>query len=169
MGSLFLSRAANRVLLPVGAALLAATSAFGHTTLDQPNGGEVLPAGSTYTIEWHVVVQHNTLDWDLWYSTTGAGGPWIPIALDLPVGDPTAGSVHTFAWTVPNDPSGQVRVRVRQDNSSADYEDVSDADFMIQVATIPTLPQWGMIVMTLLLVGAGAVVLSRRRGAPIPV
>jgi hypothetical protein len=102
-----------------------------HTTLQVPNGGEVLAGGSSFTIRWRVDIQHNTENWDLWYSTTGVGGPWIVIAEDLPVGDPTAGSVHTYEWTVPDFPTTEARVRVRQDNSATDYLDISDADFVI--------------------------------------
>ena len=88
----------------------------GHVILLDPDGGEVLDVGSGITIRWTVAIQHNMEDWDLWYSNTGEGGPWIEIATDLPAGDPTAGSIHTYEWTVPNNQSNQIRVRVRQDN-----------------------------------------------------
>lgn len=105
--------------------LVALSSLSAHVALDSPNGGEELEVGSTFTIEWHVVIQHNQLNWDLSYSTSGAGGPWIDIAVDLPVGDPSMGSMHSYEWTVPDDLSDQVRVRVIQDNSSVDYSDLS--------------------------------------------
>jgi len=47
-------------------------------------------------------------------------------------GDTAAGSLHSFTWTVPDDPSTTVRVRVRQDNTGTDYFDVSDADLAIE-------------------------------------
>jgi hypothetical protein len=71
-----------------------------------PNGGEVLVVGSTFTIQWQVVVPHNTLNWNLEYSISGPSGPWLPIAIDLPVG------MTSYQWTVPNAPSTEVRVRV---------------------------------------------------------
>ena len=121
------SAGAEAALLLLGFAALAAA----HVELDLPNGAELIDAGSVYTVTWQVAKEHNLLNWDLWYSTTGAGGPWIPIATDLPPGDPSSGSIHTFDWTVPATPSAQVRVRVQQDNAGEDYEDSSDADLSI--------------------------------------
>lgn len=118
------------------ACLMFANPARGHVILDAPNGGEVLQGESTFTITWHIQIQHNLQNWDLWYSTTGAGGPWITIAMDLPPGDPSAGSVHTYDWTVPNTPSDQARVRVKMDNSGTDYEDISNADFTISACAL---------------------------------
>jgi len=105
--------------------------AAAHVELDLPNGAELIDAGSVYTVTWHVAKEHNLLNWDLWFSSSGASGPWIPIATDLPPGDPSTGSIHTFDWTVPATPSAQVRVRVQQDNAGEDYEDSSDADLSI--------------------------------------
>ena len=102
-----------------------------HVALDEPNGGEGLEAGSTFTITWHVIIQHDLQNWDLWYSTTGANGPWIAIAMDLPAGDPSGGSVHTYEWTIPDAVTDRARVRVRQDNSGTDYYDISDGNFAI--------------------------------------
>lgn len=119
------ARATLLIIAALGSALAA------HVTLDAPNGGEVLTIGDEVVIEWTLAIQHNTENWDLWYSISGANGPWIPIVADLPLGDPAAGSVHTFLWVVPVDPSEQVRVRVRQDNSGLDYEDISDDDLTI--------------------------------------
>jgi len=69
-----------------------------HVTLDFPNGGEVLEAGSVAQIEWHDVITHGSADYDLWYSTTGPDGPWIVIDSDLP----PSGS---YDWVVPDTPS----------------------------------------------------------------
>ena len=118
--------------LVIGFLLAASGAAYGHVRLNAPNGGERLAVGCTYTIEWTVVIQHSTLNWDLWYSTTGPNGPWITIEMDLPRGNTSVGSIHTYEWTVPNAVSEQVRVRVRMDNSGTDYLDISNADFAIQ-------------------------------------
>ena len=96
-----------------------------HVALVAPNGGEVLLVGSTFTIQWQIVVPHTTLNWDLEYSISGPAGPWLAIAIDLPVG------MTSYAWTVPNTPSTQVRVRVTQDNTGTDYSDISDANLAI--------------------------------------
>lgn len=106
-------------------------AASGHVALDDPNGGETLDAGSVFTITWHVAVQHDTVDWDLWYSTDSPAGPWTEIAMDLPAGDIAVNAVHLFDWTVPAATADSAWVRVRQDNTGTDYEDVSDGAFSI--------------------------------------
>jgi hypothetical protein len=69
-------------------------------------------------------VSHGPAIYDLWYSTTGPDGPWIAIAGGI---DPP----RSFDWVVPDTPSNQVRVRVKQDNADEDYFDVSDSDLAI--------------------------------------
>jgi hypothetical protein len=119
-----------RSVLLAGFALVLAVPAWGHVALDNPNGDEVLGVGSVFTITWHVVIAHDLQNWDLWYSTD-SGTNWIPIAMDLPTGNPDAVSIHAYDWTVPDTPSDQARVRVRMDNSGTDYYDESKADFTI--------------------------------------
>ena len=123
------------VLVAAAASLAIAKPASAHVVLDLPNGGEDLVVGSTYTIQWHIAIAHTLQNWDLWYSTTGAAGPWIPIAMNLPPGSGAVGSVHTYDWEIPDTPSDQVRVRVRMDNSGKDYEDISNANLSIIPAT----------------------------------
>ena len=125
-----------RSVLLAGFALVLAIPAWGHVALDNPNGDEVLEVGSVFTITWHVVIAHDLQNWDLWYSTD-SGTNWIPIAMDLPTGNPDAGSVHTYDWTVPDTPSDQARVRVRMDNSGTDYYDESKEDFTIASGACP--------------------------------
>lgn len=120
------TRRMRRVMRWGGAWALLATPLAAHTDILLPNGGEVLVPGSMYTIEWTIVIAHNQNNWDLWYSTEGSGGPWIPIATDLPPGSATVGSVHSYDWTVPDAPSDNVFVRVRMDNTGTDYFGVSD-------------------------------------------
>ena len=117
----------------VAAVVLAcsATAARAHVALDDPNGGEVLEVGSVFTIEWHILIQHNQQNWDLWYSPVGSGGPWTTIVMNLPAGSFSVGSVHTYDWTIPDVVDDTVWVRVRMDNSGTDYYDVSNAPFSI--------------------------------------
>lgn len=115
------------------AAALCAAPLCAHVHLLAPNGGEILRAGAVTVIRWEVSVQHDTQNWDLWYSVSGANGPWLPIAMDLPPGNISRGARHEYRWTVPATASTQVRVRVRQDNSGLDYEDISDSDLTITV------------------------------------
>lgn len=108
-----------------------AVAAYGHVILESPNGGELLHAGSVYNIEWRVLIGHDTQNWDLYYSTESVGGTYMPIVIDLPVGDGSTGSMHTYAWTVPNVVADLAWVRVVQDNSSVDYQDSSNFPFAI--------------------------------------
>lgn len=123
-----LSRSTLSLLLLAAALFGGARSLRAHVKLDNPNGGERLQIGSVFTIRWHIQINHNLQNWDLWYSTTGANGPWIPIVMDLPA------SARSYQWnvqTVPAKFSSRVRVRVRMDNSGQDYEDISDGDLTI--------------------------------------
>jgi hypothetical protein len=124
------------VLVAFGVLFAVVVPADGHVILDDPNGGEVFEAGTVVTVSWRIQIQHLLQNWDLWYSTTGAGGPWISIAQNLPPGSPSPGSVHTYEWTVPESASTQVRVRVRMDNAGTDYEDVSNFNFTIELAAV---------------------------------
>ena len=123
----------SSVLTPAVALTLSLTGvAAAHTYLISPNGGEELASGTTVTIEWENTIQHATIDWDLWYSTESAEGPWIAIALDLPAGDDPTGAILTHDWNIPSDlEDDTVWVRVRQDNKGNDYEDASDAPFQV--------------------------------------
>ena len=128
----------NGVVVAAAAAVVMANPARAHVHLHFPNGGEVLEVGSIYTIEWHIVIAHDLLNWDLWYSTTGPTGPWIAIAMNLAPGSGAVGSIHTYGWTIPDAVSDQVRVRVRMDNYfDPDYYDVSDGNLSIVPAPAP--------------------------------
>ena len=122
------------VLLMAAVLALSASPARAHVTIDAPNGGEQLEVGSVFSITWRITIQHTLLNWDLWYSTTGAGGPWTPIAMNLPAGSSFPGSIHTYNWTIPAVVDDSVWLRVRMDNSYTDYYDVSNAPFSITPA-----------------------------------
>ena len=76
------------------AGFMFATPAMAHVTLFTPNGGETLQVGSQVKIEWTIAIAHAQKNWDLWYSNSGIGGPWIPLATDLPPGSFNVGSPH---------------------------------------------------------------------------
>lgn len=122
---------ALRRALATAALVMAAGQASAHVHLISPDGGEMLQVGSVFEIRWEVVISHPAINWDVWYSTTGMSGPWIPVVMDLPPGSTVVGAIHTYDWTIPNTPSDMVRVRVRMDNPSTDYYDISDADLSI--------------------------------------
>jgi hypothetical protein len=100
-----------------------------HVILDYPQGGETFNWGETVTIQWHVYVPHNTLNWDLFFSADG-GTTWTPIELDIPV------SVLSYQWHVPDTMTTQGMVRVVQDNSQEDYWDACN-DFTLEPITLP--------------------------------
>lgn len=134
---------APTLLLTTLATLLSGAEASAHCRLDTPNGGEVLRIGSTYTITWTELASHNVQNWDLYYSTQGAAGPWVPLALDLPPG------ARSYDWTVQINQitaATQVRVRVVQDMLTFTYDDVSDGDLTVLpslVTNTPTLTSAG--------------------------
>jgi hypothetical protein len=99
-----------------------------HVSLDFPNGGERLGIGSVVQIAWSDVVEHGPATYDLWYSTTGPDGPWVPIAGGLQ-------PPRSFDWVVPDAASEQVRLRVKQDNDEDDYFDISDSNLAISAAS----------------------------------
>ena len=100
-----------------------------HVALDYPIGGETFIVNEPLTIQWHVVVPHNTLNWDLFYSPDG-GVTWDTIQLDIPT------SQLSYNWVVPDQPTSQGRVRVIQDNADQNYLDIS-MDFTILPNTSP--------------------------------
>ena len=102
-----------------------------HVELDYPVGGETFVQGQTITIQWHISVPHNTLNWDLHFSAD-AGGTWTPIQLNIPVDQ------LTYEWLVPDTLTTQGRIRVFMNNSAQDYLDIS-GDFTIVANTSPPL------------------------------
>ncbi len=101
-----------------------AGSAVAHVSLVYPTGGEMLVAGSPVTIEWVLVIPHDQIDWDLYYSPDG-GVTWEAIELNLPPAQ------MSYQWIVPASGTGMGRVRVVQDNVGGDYE-ASSTDFVIE-------------------------------------
>ena len=106
-------------------------------TIIQPNFGGVLVAGSTYSIKWQSDGISNI--YDLAYSTAGPSGPWTNIILGYNT------STNNYNWTVPNTPSTNCYVRIR-DNVSSCKEDISDLPFTIASTANPitlTAPNGG--------------------------
>ncbi len=103
-------------------------SAKAHVVLDFPLGGETFTAGDTVNIQWHIQIQHDLQNWDLFFSPDG-GITWQVIQLDL---DP---SVLNYQWVVPRVATQQGRIKIYMDNTGADYQDES-GDFTIEVIPI---------------------------------
>ena len=113
------------VLLLIG--ILATYQLNAHVELVYPQGGETFSQGEKVTIEWQIIVQHNTRNWDLYFSDDG-GSTWDPIQLDMSVG------ILSYQWLVPNMSTTQGRIKIVQDNSESDYDDTSQ-DFTITTTT----------------------------------
>ena len=90
-----------------------------HVALDYPQGGETFYAGQSITIQWHIVIQHDLENWDLYFSTDG-GTIWEPLKIDI------AGSQLEYNWTIPDEVTTTAKIKVVMDNTSADYDDISN-------------------------------------------
>jgi Multicopper oxidase len=95
-----------------------AFSARAHVAVDYPAGGETFTAGQTVNIQWQILISHNTLNWDLFFSSDG-GTNWDTIQMDVPPGE------LSYQWTVPAIATTQGRVLVVMDNSGTDYQSAS--------------------------------------------
>lgn len=131
-----------KMMLVCGVIACGASAADGHISLLAPNGGEVLTSGTTATISWEILIQHNTENWDVYYSVSGPDGPWELITEDLERGEVAAGTIHSFDWTVPELDSDEVRIRVVQDNDGMDWDDVSDENLSISPPPPPCAGDW---------------------------
>jgi plastocyanin len=90
-----------------------------HVALDYPVGGETFTEGEIVNVQWHIVIPHDLLNWDLYFSDD-RGTTWDPVELDLPP------DVLNYEWTVPGIATTEGRIRIYMDNSGADYEDESE-------------------------------------------
>lgn len=101
-----------------------------------PNGGEILIGGATYSILWS---SHNVIDVKLEYSVDN-GINWITIIN-------TTTSTGIYNWTVPYNLTSQGRIKI-SDVTNSNIFDVSDAPFMIQSSKSITVqkPNGGEII-----------------------
>lgn len=139
--------------------IVAGPAVYAHVALDYPVGGETFNQGDTVNVQWHIVINHDLQNWDLYFSDDG-GVSWQVVELDLPPGQ------LNYLWVVPGIPTTQGRIKIYMDNSGTDYEDQS-GDFTILAQNIPTLSEWGMIILALLLLAAGTVAIIRRQKSAI--
>ncbi|MBI2418563.1 MAG: hypothetical protein HYV28_11820, partial [Ignavibacteriales bacterium] len=95
----------------------------GTVTVTAPNGGENWTAGTMKDIAW---TSSNVTNVKIEY-TTNNGTTWSLVAASV------AASPSSFAWTVPNTPATQCKVRI-SDASSATVTDMSDNVFTISAA-----------------------------------
>ena len=111
----------------VEVALSGAASDTLHLVLTSPVGGEDWQFNTTRNIQWQsALIEAVSLD----YQTSP--GAWIAIADSVPA------SAGHYAWKVPNTPSDQARVRVRERGGSA--MDSSGAAFHITTPLFAVAP-----------------------------
>lgn len=89
-----------------------------HVRIDSPKEGDILTPLSEINIEWTETQDHGVNDWDLYYSLDG-GTVWKEIILDVEE------SVRVYTWKVPITETSLARIKIIQDNSSTDYEDIT--------------------------------------------
>jgi len=97
-------------------------------TVTSPNGGETITFNTTKTITWTTegMVGNVTLE----YSTSGAGGTYIPIAV-------VPSAAGSYNWTVPHVDSSDCVLRIREaDNFPMD---TSDSPFTLYIPPTLTL------------------------------
>jgi photosystem II stability/assembly factor-like uncharacterized protein len=96
-------------------------------TLTAPAGGEAWAVGTQHPITWQsTLVDEVALD----YAKASSPSTWIPIVATV---EAAAGS---FTWTVPNDTSGSVRVRIRE--VGGPLEDLSEPFAIVVSALVPS-------------------------------
>ena len=94
-------------------------------TVTAPNGGETWKVGSSHAITWSAADNIGVTSVDLAYSTDGGASFPNPIATGL-------GNSGTYAWSIPNTPTGTARVRaIARDAAANSGSDASDANFTI--------------------------------------
>lgn len=98
-----------------------------HVDLLNPNGGETYNPGQIINIEWQEVLRHESLNWDILFSSDG-GYSWDTVKSNIPI------TTMNYSWELPNITTLVGRIKIVQDNADADYEDISD-DFVISSVT----------------------------------
>ena len=118
----------NNVIVDSSDANFTITSVSPVFVLTSPNGGESLNPSTTATIKWYDGFVSTSVA--LEYSIDN-GVNWLPIINSYTNNDggavPTEG---TYLWTIPNTPSTQCLVRVK-DAANSSASDVSNAVFTI--------------------------------------
>lgn len=120
-----------------------------------PNGGETWAIGSNHTINWSSACFTGTVK--IHYSTNSGGSFPYEIAANC-------SNTGYYSWNVPDTPSEKCRVRVC-DAANCAPGDMSDADFTISVYQVPSLANYGIIVLLalLILIATIVVVISSRK------
>lgn len=116
-----------RYILAVSLSSFYFSFGWAHVAMVYPKGGETIQGGGILDIRWEIVIEHQTLNWDLYY-TLDDGVTWTTIKEDI------AANSLGYSWEVPTINSKTVKIRVVQDNQLADYDDISK-NFIISSTT----------------------------------
>ena len=82
--------------------------------------GETFEPGEVITINWAILVDHDQIDWGLYFSKDG-GDSWEPIEEGLPLYQ------LTYDWDAPHIESAKMLIQIVQNNDlTEDYYDRSD-------------------------------------------
>lgn len=98
-----------------------------HVGITNPSSSVELKAGDIFTIEWEVIIEHNTKNWDILFSSDD-GKNWETIQLDIPV------DTKSYNWMVPNRALSKAKIKIIQDNEGTNYEAISSV-FTISITT----------------------------------
>ncbi len=104
-------------------------NAFAHVELTYPEGGETFYSGDTITITWVEVQAHDVQNWELYYSSDGAE-TWQVISNNIEA------SLRAYDWIIPEEETTIGRIRVVQNNTEIDYEDVSVNIKIVNITSI---------------------------------
>jgi hypothetical protein len=102
---------------------------YAHVELTYPEGGETFYTGDTITITWVQVQAHDVQNWELYYSPDGAQ-TWQLISNNIAAG------LREYDWIVPEEETTVGRIRVVQNNTDTDFEDVSTNIKIVQITGI---------------------------------
>ena len=91
-----------------------------NPVMDYPKGGEAFQAGQNIIIRWHIAIEHEQEDWDLYFSPDG-GESWEIIAEDLPP------NTMEYSWELPEINTSHAVIRILMDNVEGimDYDDIT--------------------------------------------
>ncbi|RLF34771.1 MAG: hypothetical protein DRN08_04115, partial [Thermoplasmata archaeon] len=111
----------------------------GQLVLTSPNGGEVWPVGSSQAITWSMA--GSIANVEIRYSTNG--GVSYPEEKIIMSSYPA--SSGSFNWTVPDDISSTVRVKVSDVSNPSEVYDESDGNFKIRGDLLLNSPDGGEV------------------------
>ena len=99
-----------------------------HIGINNPQGGENFQAGNVVPIQWYILINHGSCNYDLLFSSDG-GVTWDSIANNLPQ------TQLTFDWTLPNVQTNLGQIKVVQDNDVGTDYDAASGNFTTNYTT----------------------------------